>query len=300
MSRIHGQHLLWVPFRPLADRFGREFFRAVPEKPGVYLMCGDDEGVLYVGKARNLRRRLASHRSTSTESIPRKQRRLLQSVRRIYWDECPDETAAEWRERELIVLLKPRFNTVGVRPAVPRTLVWRVRNETLELALEPANETADPCVTLREAVQPGECRVGPFAGIRLFHAVLLRLMWWQAHPEAASHALPAALRGDRPPDRWEFTWPVGGALELKRHLAGFFDGDPAGLLQWVSRSMIPEEGGSRFRQRWQERDLEWLTEFAERFRQELRPTGEPHSPLQHFNPSTFRFFTSATAEKGCR
>ena len=52
-----GQLWLLPPPKPLVDRLGHEFFRNLPDRPGVYLMCGPQEGVLYVGKARNLRKR---------------------------------------------------------------------------------------------------------------------------------------------------------------------------------------------------------------------------------------------------
>lgn len=48
----------WPPPRPLVERLGADFFRQVPAAPAVYLLCGPGEGVLYVGKAKNLRRRL--------------------------------------------------------------------------------------------------------------------------------------------------------------------------------------------------------------------------------------------------
>ncbi len=54
-----GQLWLLDPPKPLVERFGEEFFRTLPSGPGVYLMCGATEGVLYVGKARNLRKRLS-------------------------------------------------------------------------------------------------------------------------------------------------------------------------------------------------------------------------------------------------
>ena len=57
-----GQLWLFPPPRPLVERFGEEFFRALPTTPGVYLMCGEAEGVLHVGKALNLRKRLSSYR----------------------------------------------------------------------------------------------------------------------------------------------------------------------------------------------------------------------------------------------
>jgi excinuclease ABC subunit C len=108
-----GQLWLFPPARPLAERFGEDFFRRLPPRPGVYLMCGAPEGVLYVGKAKNLRRRLSSYRVANPERLPRRIIRLLQRVTRIEYDECADEAAARWREEMLICVLSPRFNRAG-------------------------------------------------------------------------------------------------------------------------------------------------------------------------------------------
>ena len=99
--------------RPLVERFGTEFFRGLPERPAVYLMCGAGEGVLYVGKAKNLRKRLASYRVANPERFPRRIIRLLHRVTRIEWDECADDSAARFREELLIAVLQPKFNTAG-------------------------------------------------------------------------------------------------------------------------------------------------------------------------------------------
>lgn len=118
-----GQLWLFDPPKPLVQRFGKEFFSALPTGPGVYLMCGESEGVLYVGKARNLRKRLGSYRVANPERFPRRIIRLLHQVRRIEWDECPSEAAASAREELLICVLTPKFNSVGK--------VWeRKRQET--------------------------------------------------------------------------------------------------------------------------------------------------------------------------
>jgi hypothetical protein len=108
-------HQLWLfpPPRPLVDRLGEDFFRQLPIGPGVYLMCGPLEGVLYVGKALNLRRRLASYRVANPERFPRRIIRLLHQVTRIEVDLCRDEAAARYREELLITVLAPRFNRAG-------------------------------------------------------------------------------------------------------------------------------------------------------------------------------------------
>lgn len=108
-----GQLWLFDPPKPLVERFGQEFFTALPTGPGVYLMCGAQEGVLYVGKARNLRKRLSSYRVANPERMPRRTIRLLHQVRRIEWDECATEQAASEREEMLICILAPKFNAAG-------------------------------------------------------------------------------------------------------------------------------------------------------------------------------------------
>ncbi len=108
-----GQLWLFDPPRPLVERLGDDFFRMLPSGPGVYLMCGANEGVLYVGKARNLRKRLSSYRVANPERFPRRIIRLLHQVRRIEWDECRSEAAASAREEQLICVLAPRFNAAG-------------------------------------------------------------------------------------------------------------------------------------------------------------------------------------------
>ncbi len=114
-----GQLWLLPPPRPLVDRFGADFFRRVPDRPGVYLFCGEREGVLYVGKAKSLRRRLGSYRVANPERLSRRIIRLLYQVTRIEWDECPSEAAACHREELLIVTLQPKYNAAGKVWPVP-------------------------------------------------------------------------------------------------------------------------------------------------------------------------------------
>lgn len=108
-----GQLWLFPPERPLVERLGKDFFRQLPDRPGVYLMCGPECGVLYVGRAKNLRKRLSNYRVANPERMPRRTIRLLRLVTRVEFDECSDEAAAERREEMLICALAPRFNRAG-------------------------------------------------------------------------------------------------------------------------------------------------------------------------------------------
>src|SRR5205814_7898791 len=58
--------------KPLLDRFGAEFFRSLPSKPGVYIMSGEAGRVLYVGQSKNLRVRLGTYRNANPCHISRK------------------------------------------------------------------------------------------------------------------------------------------------------------------------------------------------------------------------------------
>jgi predicted GIY-YIG superfamily endonuclease len=196
------QLLLFPPARPLAERFGASFFRAVPERPGVYLMSTARDGVLYVGKAKNLRRRLGSYRSGTAERFPRKLTRLLLRVERIDWDECADETAALARERELIRALQPRFNTMGVHPPKDWLIGWQQHDDTLTLAL---GESLDDWPIVR----------GPFVFARPAFAVLLRSLWLELHPSASVAELPSRLLTWFGPTRWNVPWSGAVAGWLK-------------------------------------------------------------------------------------
>src|SRR5450755_4830758 len=133
-----GQTLLFPDPRPLVDRLEHDFFRQLTERPGVYLMRDVQENVLYVGKAKNLKKRLNSYRVANPDRMARRHLRLLRAVARIELQECADEAAALAKEADLLLALRPRFNRAGTWPAKPRFLVWQ-RDETwLALAISEA------------------------------------------------------------------------------------------------------------------------------------------------------------------
>src|SRR5437016_8126986 len=126
------QLLLFPDPSPLVERFGSDFFRQAPEAPGVYLMRDAADAVLYVGKAKNLRKRLGSYRVANPERMPRRHLRMLRLVRRIELQHCESETAALSRESELLLSLRPRFNRAGTWKGPSRFLAGRVQSGGLE------------------------------------------------------------------------------------------------------------------------------------------------------------------------
>ena len=87
---------------PRAERLARRR-RELPDSPGVYLFYGDDDELLYVGKARSIRKRVASHFSGG-------ETRLTSRVDRIDVLVTATEAEALLAEQSFIKRHRPRFN----------------------------------------------------------------------------------------------------------------------------------------------------------------------------------------------
>jgi hypothetical protein len=97
-------------------KFGAGFLAGVPREPGIYRMYDAAGGLLYVGKARNLRRRLAQYRTARRTRKNRKCRALVRSADRIEWQACASELEASLAEIGIIQALCPRRNVAGAFP----------------------------------------------------------------------------------------------------------------------------------------------------------------------------------------
>ncbi|MEC5396904.1 excinuclease ABC subunit UvrC [Uliginosibacterium sp. H1] len=86
----------------------KAFLATLTEQPGVYRMIGDGDEVLYVGKAKNLKRRVTSY-FQRTPSSPRIGL-MVQKVLRVDITATRSETEALILENNLIKSLRPRYN----------------------------------------------------------------------------------------------------------------------------------------------------------------------------------------------
>ena len=79
----------------------------LPEAPGVYLFYGEEGALLYVGKAKNLANRVASHFSNARAKL---EQQLTRLVHRIEWIETAGEFSALVTETRLIKSKNPVYN----------------------------------------------------------------------------------------------------------------------------------------------------------------------------------------------
>jgi len=117
--------------------------RRAPRSPGVYLMKDAAGLVVYVGKAKDLRRRLDSYFVAASRLAP-KVAAMMERVRDLEWHEVRSETEALLLEGKLIKRWRPKWNIlfrddkqfpqirVDLADPIPRFRIVRAR--TLESA----------------------------------------------------------------------------------------------------------------------------------------------------------------------
>ncbi|MBF4549039.1 MULTISPECIES: excinuclease ABC subunit UvrC [unclassified Pseudoclavibacter] len=117
-----------LPYRPATGD--------IPTSPGVYRFLGDDDRVLYVGKAKNLRARLSNY-FAPLERLHERTRHMVTTATRVEWTVVRTETEALQLEYTWIQEFSPPFNVkfkddksypfmaVTLGDEAPRVLVTR-------------------------------------------------------------------------------------------------------------------------------------------------------------------------------
>ena len=78
----------------------------IPQKPGVYLFKDRENKVLYVGKAKNLRKRISQYFLSSSLKI----KKLLENSKSLEFLETENEALAIFKESDLIKKFNPPYN----------------------------------------------------------------------------------------------------------------------------------------------------------------------------------------------
>lgn len=82
--------------------------KIAPDKPGVYRMLGDNDKVLYVGKAKNIKKRIVAY--SHIDKLPVRLQRMVSEIKRMEFIIVENETKALLMENELIKELEPKYN----------------------------------------------------------------------------------------------------------------------------------------------------------------------------------------------
>ena len=127
----------------------RERLKAVPDRPGCYIMRDRRGEIIYVGKAKNLRRRVSSYFRPGTKHPP-KVRSMVETVYDFEFMTVKNEAESLLTEASLIKKYKPRFNIL-------------MRDDKRYLALRADPDAAWPRFTCCRIVRDDGARYfGPF------------------------------------------------------------------------------------------------------------------------------------------
>lgn len=172
MARSLGQWRVRIFDR----KFGDGFLAGVPPAPGIYRLYDAAGALIYVGKAGNLRRRLAQYRACRRTKKDRKRRGLVRSAARIEWQVCTSELEASLTEVGLIQTLRPRHNIAAAFPFLYPFIGIQIDDPDTRFCLTTSPE-AFATFDLHGAFRSREItREAFFALMRLFRLV--------AHPTA--------------------------------------------------------------------------------------------------------------------
>jgi len=131
--------------------------KTLPEKPGVYQFINKDHTIIYVGKAKNLKKRVSSYFQKNIKS--RKTVNLVKNIHKIEHVVVPSESDALLLENSLIKKNQPKYNIL-LRD--DKTYPWIcIKNERF------------PRVFLtRKLIKDGSEYFGPYTNVKIINVLL--------------------------------------------------------------------------------------------------------------------------------
>ncbi len=215
-------------------KWGSDFIRTVPDAAGIYIFRDENAEVIYVGKARSLRRRLGQYRLASLKKAHRKMRLIVRKAKTLEFQICASETEALLLENQLIQKYRPMFNIVGAYAFLYPYLGFKQTAER-ELAL---------CYTTQPEIldQHGFQLFGAFRSRDVVTAAfdaLVELFVYIGHDDPAQRAAFGRISYTRIScfRQLDAEW-----LSL---LTDFFRGEDAALLQRLFTCLLEKPGARR-------------------------------------------------------
>ena len=94
----------------LGQQIIKSKINAIPNSPGIYKFLDEKNKIIYIGKAKNLPKRLLSYASPSGLAI--RTQRLISSLKEIEIITTSNEAEALLLEANLIKKFEPRYNVL--------------------------------------------------------------------------------------------------------------------------------------------------------------------------------------------
>lgn len=215
-------------------------------------MYGKEDMLLYVGKAKNLRRRLFTYRRIKSDDRSRKTKRLVRMIRRIETEELDSEQEALLRENELIRSKKPPFNRAK---KAPETYYY--------ISAVPGPDQL--VFNLRMHLREGEkiFTFGAFKGHRIIRrslGALLRQLYISSRDIASPFMLPSRLLNKLTP----IHYCMDTEPSMMEHVHEFLEGRSDRLLYRFIEHSHREKLLEKFIGRLVLRDMETLRMFYEK------------------------------------
>src|SRR6185436_15180852 len=96
--------------RSFDRKFGAQFLESLPQSPGVYRVYDQEDELIYVGKAINLKHRLSQYRNTMRRKKYLRTRGIVKEAARIEIQCAETHLEACLTETRLIQKHRPRWN----------------------------------------------------------------------------------------------------------------------------------------------------------------------------------------------
>ncbi len=139
------------------EQYLKGIVQNLPESPGCYQYLDDEATVIYVGKAKNLKRRVSSY--FNKEQISRKTRLLVSKIRDIRYVVVKTEEDALLLENNLIKRYKPRYNVL-------------LKDDKTYPSIAITNEYLPRIFKTRQRTLRGATYYGPYSHLPTMYALL--------------------------------------------------------------------------------------------------------------------------------
>src|SRR5436190_15900548 len=215
-------------------KFGAEFLESLPGSPGVYLVYDQQDELIYVGKAKNLKRRLSQYRNILRRKKHRRMRGIVKEAARIEIQCAESDLEACLTEAVLIQKYRPRWNIVGAYSFLYPLIGIRSANGNIEFCM-----TTTPEAVLKECSGfefHGAFRSRRITGDAFF--ALMRLLRFVGHVNPSNlrnriprHSYIFSFR--RLPPKWAGGW------------ASFYKGESALAMEELILNLVENTGARR-------------------------------------------------------